>query len=133
MIGPLLPVFFINDLPKCIRSAIPFIFVDNTKCLHVIRSTEDTRKLQTDINIAFNWSTTSDLLFNESIFIHLCFYPTTTTDHPTYTINGNPIKISLQHKDLGVTFSSNFNWSAHYNIISTKAYQTLYRTHQTNL
>ena len=35
------------------------------------------------------------------------------------------IKLSSQHKDLGVTFSSDFSWSAHYNAISTKAYQTL--------
>ena len=108
MLGPLLFIIFINDLPKCIRSAIPFIFADDTKCFHVIRSTEETRKLQTDINNASNWSTTSNLLFNESKFIHLRFYPTTTTDHPTYTINGNPIKILLQHKDLGVNFSSDF-------------------------
>ena len=42
-----------------------------------------------------------------------------------YTINGNFIKSSSQHKDLGVIFSSDLSWSAHYNAISTKAYQTL--------
>jgi len=47
-------------------------------------------------------------------------------DHPIYTINGNLIKPSSQHKDLGVIFSSDLSWSAHYNdAISTKAYQTL--------
>ena len=29
MLGPLLFIIFINDLPKCIRSTIPFIFVDD--------------------------------------------------------------------------------------------------------
>ena len=131
VLGPLLFVIFINDLPECIQSAIPFIFADDTKCLHVIRSTEDTKKLQADINNASNWSITSDLLFNESKFIHLRFYFKTTTDLPTYTINGNSIKSVLQHKDLGVTFSSDFNWSAHYNIITTKAYKTLGLIRQT--
>ena len=83
VLGFLLFVIFINDLPECIQSAIPFIFADDTKCLHVIRSTEDTKKLQADINNASNWSITSDLLFNESRFIHLCFYSKTTTDYPT--------------------------------------------------
>ena len=45
VLGSLLFVIFINDLPNCIRSAIPFIFADDTKCLHVIRSTEDTYNL----------------------------------------------------------------------------------------
>ena len=54
---------------------------------------------------------------------------------PTYTINGNPIKCLAQHKDLGVTFTSDFSRSAHYNNICTKAYQTLgliRRTFQVN-
>ena len=42
-----------------------------------------------------------------------------------HTINGNFIKRSSQHKDPGVIFSSDLSWSAHYNAISTKAYQTL--------
>ena len=29
---------------------------------------------------------------------------TTVTNHPVYAINGNFIKLLLQHKDLGVTF-----------------------------
>ena len=56
---------------------------------------------------------------------HLYFYYKTTIDPPTYTINETPIKSVLQHKDLGVTFSPDFNWSAHNNIITTKAYKTL--------
>ena len=110
-----------------INSGIPFIFDNDTKCLrlHIIRSTEDTKKLQVDIINACNWSITSDLFFNESKFFHLRFYYKTTTDLPTYTINRTLIKSVLQHKDLGVTFSSDFNWSAHYNILTTKAYKTL--------
>jgi len=48
-----------------------------------------------------------------------------TLQYPIYTIDGNLIKPSSQHKDLGVTFSSDLSWSAHYNAILIKAYQTL--------
>ena len=71
----------------------------------------------------------SDLFFNN--FFTFAFFYKSTTDPPTYTINGTPIKSVLQHKNLGVTFSSNFNWSAHYNIITTKAYKTLGLIRQT--
>jgi len=85
----------------------------------------DAKKLQDDNNSASNWSIMSDLFFNESNFFHLRFLYKTTADPPIYTINGTPIKSVLQHKDLGITFSSDFNWSTHYNIITTKAYKTL--------
>ena len=39
--------------------------------------------------------------------------------------NGNPIKQLLQHKDLGIIFSYNLNWTDHYKTITTKAYQIL--------
>ena len=70
VLGPLLFVIFINDLPECINSAIPFIFADDTKCLHIIRSTEDTKKLQVDTNNASNWSRLRRTCFsmNQKIF-----------------------------------------------------------------
>ena len=73
VLGPLLFVILINDLSECICSATPFIFADDTKFLHIIRSIVDTKKLQADINNASNWSITSDLFFNESKFFHLLF------------------------------------------------------------
>jgi len=99
--------------------------LDDTKCLQVIRSPEDTEKLQTDLNNASIWSNLSDLLFNKSKFIHLQFFSKSTTDHPIYTVNGNAIKSLQQHKDQGVTFSSNFSWTVHYSKFTIKAYQML--------
>jgi len=66
VLGPILFVIFINDLPNIIQSAIPFIFADDTKCLQMIRSADDTQKLQSDINNACTWSSISNLPFDES-------------------------------------------------------------------
>jgi len=124
VLGPLLLAIF-NDLPEHIQSTIPFIFADDTKYLSGIRSDSDTEKLQIDINNAFNWSITSELFFNYSKFVHLRFWEKDTADYPLYNVNGHPIQRLLQHKDLGVIFTSDFTWTAHYISISAKAYKTL--------
>ena len=101
----------------------PFIFADDTKCSHPIRSLEDVEKLQTDINNAAEWSYLSNLSFNETKFVYLRFWAK-DTDHPSYVITGKSIKQLQQHKDLGVTFSVDLNWAAHHKVIAVKAYQT---------
>ena len=68
---------------------------------------------------------TFNLLFNESKFVHLCFWQKTSLDTPKYAINGNLIRRMSQHKDLRVTFSADLHWTEHYNNIIAKAYQTL--------
>jgi len=88
VLGPLLFVIFINDLPEHInsRSAIPFVFAGDTKCLLSIRSTDDVSKLQGDINGAAVWSLSSDLFFNEAEFVHVCFWAI-DLDATAYTVS----------------------------------------------
>ena len=81
--------------------------------------------LQQDINNISTWSYTFNLLFNEAKFVHLCFWQKSLLDTPRYAINGNLIRRMSQHKDLGVTFSTDLHWTEHYNNIIAKAYQTL--------
>ena len=115
VLGPLLFVIFINDLPEHVNSAIPFVFADDTKCLLSIRSTDDVSKLQSDVNGAAVWSLSLDLFFNEAKFVHVRFWakPSFDLDTTTYTVNGKPIKQLSKHKDLGVVFSCNLNWTDH--------------------
>ena len=56
------------DLPECIKSAVPFIFADNIKCLIAVRYTTDTEKLKEDIINAADWSHFTNLLFISKIF-----------------------------------------------------------------
>ena len=125
ILGPLLFVIFINDLPQSISCATPFIFADDTKCLQSIKLPNDVAKLQDDMNSISFWSNTSNLLFNESKFVHLCFWQKPTTNTLIYTVNNKSINMLTQHKDLGINFTNDLNWSRHYEIITAKAYQTL--------
>ena len=54
--GPLLFLFFINDLPSTIISQL-LEFADDTKCFQQIISILDIQQLQEDLNSLFNWTT----------------------------------------------------------------------------
>ena len=128
--GPLLYVIFINELPECIKSAIPFSFTADAKCLancSYIRSTTDTDKLQEDINNATDQSHLINLLFNVakvSIFTFCQNHYSIQTLQSTLIHNENPIKTTSQHKDLGIIITGNLNWTEDYKMITARAYQT---------
>jgi len=126
VLGPLLFMIFINDLPECIKFAMPFIFANDTKCLIAVRSTTDTDKLQEDINNTTDWSRSTNLLFNVAKFSHINFLPKSSINPDTsiYSVNGNPIKTTSQQKIFGITFTADLNWTKHYKIITARAYQT---------
>ena len=94
-LGPLFFVLFINDLPNCLKSSLPFIFADDTKCLkHTINpDISEVYLLQQDLNNAFHWSINNDLSFNFAKFVHIQFWSRTTLDtsNTTFTMDSKPI------------------------------------------
>ena len=122
ILGPLLFIIFINDLPDAVLYSRTLLIADDTKCFHCIESISDQQLLQHDLNLLFNWSFMSNLSFNPSKGIHVSFNQTIST---WYNISGNPINTTHSHKDLGVIVSDNLNWNIHYDAILSKAYRTL--------
>ena len=55
VLGPILFVVFINDLPDCVDSEV-FMFADDTKLYRTIAHQSDIQTVQNDINNLFNWS-----------------------------------------------------------------------------
>ena len=121
-------IVFINNLPQCTLSSISFLFADDTKCMQIIKSSNDRHHLQQDINNISCWSCNTNLLFNEAKFIHLHFWPIVLTVHYIYMVNGKAIP---WHEDLGITVTANLQWSEHYKDITVKAYCNLGLLHRT--
>ena len=53
--------------------AVPYMFADDTKCAISINHSSVRNPLQSDLFSLSTWSSTWDLLFNESKFVYMCF------------------------------------------------------------
>ena len=74
ILGPLLFIVFINDLPSVISSSNTFIFADDTKCFKTIKTESDIQQFQTDLVALSHWSENNHLSFNVSKFDFMRFH-----------------------------------------------------------
>ena len=124
MIGPLLFVIFINDLPDVIKDSHIFLFADDMKLFNRIYNEENCNNLQKDLTSAEKWSETSLLKFHPETSL-LKFHPDkccnmrigrSSIRNDGYTIGKNQKTINKAEtvKDIGViTFDTSLNFEAH--------------------
>jgi len=63
VLGPILFVIYINDMPDCV-AATAYLFADDTKLYKEIKSPEDSNSLQRDLDSLQEWSNTWLLKFH---------------------------------------------------------------------
>ena len=120
ILGPLLFLIFINDLPSTIESQ-SLIFADDTEYFQKISTVFDIQQLQTDLDSLLDWSLRNHLSFNVSKFVFMTFHCKFNSE---YNINGHSISQSTSCKHLGVIFTSMLSWRQHYDMITSKAYKS---------
>ena len=132
ILGPLLFLVFVNDLPMSAPSCRLLLFADNAKCVKSINGLDDYRALQQDLHNLTSWSYQWDLHFNESKCALLRFTPRSVDPsyNSTYFINNYPVATKESHKDLGVLISKDLSWEDHYNYMLSKAYKTFGLLHR---
>ena len=107
VLGPLLFLIYINDLNNVVSSQMS-LFADDTKLFKAIKSVEDRKKLQDDINAMNQWSNLWQMEFNPSKCHVLSFG--TRASNPQYTLAGNPLSCAEYEKDVGVLVPSNLKF-----------------------
>jgi len=122
ILGPLLFIIYMNDLPSYINYAKSLMFVDDTKCYRTITSPQDNETLQNELNSIVSWSRKWNLSFNPNKSVVISYKPQLET---SYNISTMQVATQAHHKDLGVIFSQDMSWDNHYKHILSRAYRTL--------
>ena len=126
VLGPVLFLIFINDLPDNIRSSVR-LFADDCVLYRNIKSPLDCHILQDDLNSLAKWETDWQMKFNVS----KCHSMRVTRLHPSnhiqfsYTLNQQILEQVQSAKYLGLTITDNLDWGQHISEITCKATKTL--------
>ena len=126
ILGPLLFVIFINDLPEIIPNGTnTALFADDTKLHRNISSLTDCEGLQQALSNINIWSQQSNMKFNSTKCKVLTI---TRKQNPVvydYQLGSAILTRVQQEKDLGVTISSKLTWHHHISVIVAKANKLL--------
>ena len=126
VLGPVLFLIFINDLPKNIRSSVR-LFADDYVLYRNIESKMDCQILQDDLNIHAQWEADWQMKFN----VAKC-HSTRVTRYSLdkhiqfdYTLHQQRLEQVQSAKYLGLTITDDLEWGQHILEISAKATYTL--------
>ena len=114
VIGPLLFVIFINNLPDVIKNSHIFLFADDMKLFNPIYNEDNCNILQKDLTSAEKWSETSLLKFHPDKCCNMRI-GRSSIRNDGYTMGKDQKTINKAEtvKDIGVTFDSSLNFEAH--------------------
>ena len=121
ILGPLLFLFYINDLPDHVKSTAK-MFADDCKIYTRIANTSDCVTLQDDLNSLSAWSRKWLLGFSKEKCVVMRVKKALDF---IYCIDGHALEYVSEQKDLGVTISNDLKPSKHVDSIVKKANQRL--------
>jgi hypothetical protein len=124
VLGPLLFLLYLNDLPSVTKCSIN-LYADDT-CLYICDSDPQKLKsnLQTEADKIYKWFTDNRLTLNvnKSNLMYIgtqqrlnCF-----PDLPTVSVNGTELEIVKSVKYLGMHIDQNISWKSHISDLGTK-------------
>ena len=131
VLGPLLFLAFINDLPDSIKHSSAKLFADDCLLLKPIKNDTDCTDLQKDLSSLENWEKQWQMEFNPSKCTVMHIFPKKRPSKKwkpviqDYFLHNQKLTETKSSKYLGVSFSHDLSWSDHINNTATKGHKTL--------
>ena len=124
VLGPILFVIFINDLPDAIQ-VIMRMYADDSKILRHVKTLDHINQVQVNVNNSVTWANIWQMFYHHKKCHHL--HVGNNIDDTEYTMetpNGNiTIEKVPSEKDLGAIFDNKLNFTEHISTKVTKANQ----------
>ena len=126
VLGPILFLIYINDLPDTITSTVR-LFADDTALYLTIEGENDSANLQHDLDKLSVWERNWDMEFNPSKcqVIQVTGSRSRKPVSANYCLHGQILETVTCAKYLGVDISSDLSWRSHIDRITGKATKTL--------
>ena len=124
VLGPLLFLIYINDLPNCVNSSTIRLFADDCLIYKAIHSQQDTEYLQTDLDALQTWERRWLMSFHPQKCQLLRITRKPSLIITQYNIHGHVLEVADTAKYLGVTLHKHCAWSKHINQTAKKANNT---------
>ena len=129
VLGPVLFLIFINDLPENIRSSVRLFADDCVMNMNIKFPTMDRQILQDDLNSLAKWETDWQMKFN----VAKCHSMRVTQHSPDkqiqfdYSQHQQTLRLEQfqSAKYLGITITDDLDWGQHILEISSKATKTM--------
>ena len=124
VLGPILFLIYINDLPDKTRSKVK-LFADDTDIYLAVSNLQDAQILQQDLDRLHEWELQWDMEFNPSkcVVIHVTRAITPVADENL--LHGRILESVGGFKYLGVKISENMSFNNHIQKICTSASRSL--------
>lgn len=125
VLGPLLFLLFINDLPAYAKHSQIRLFADDCMLYREVTETEDCDLLQQDLTNLMTWAEDWNMQFHPQKCLHLTASLKKKQIASKYYMGNHQLQKTDSARYLGVTFTSKMSWTSHINNIASKAHGKL--------
>ena len=130
ILGPLLFIIYINDLPLCLKHSTCLLFADDTNLLIKSKDVNDlVYKANEDLENILDWLNCNKLCLNISKTKAMLFQPCRSKaliPEGSVKLDNTEIEIVADTKFLGIVLDDNLNWKKHMLHVKRKLQQSYY-------
>ena len=112
VIGPLLFITFINDLPDIVQSPV-YLFADDTKIFRLIQNPEDRNTLQSDLTKLTDWTNKWLLRLHPQKCKCMKLGKSSNEGDHKYSLLNTDLEEVTEEKDIGVIIDQKFSFESH--------------------